>query len=100
MNGIRFTRNTQNMRSFGKFLAGNPTRPPAPVAWLLVGRRSSSQVTSAMSIPFSETALNNASGQRREMRAIARKKLEPTGGLFKNGLNYMGFPCDKNNANG
>ena len=32
-------------------------------------------------------ALNNASGQRREMRAIARKKLEPTGGLFKNGLN-------------
>ena len=31
-------------------------------------------------------ALNNASGQRREMRAIARKKLEPTGGLFKNGL--------------
>ena len=46
------------------------------------------------------TALNNASGQRREMRAIARKKLEPTGGLFKNGLNYMGFPCDKNNANG
>ena len=54
MNGIRFTRNTQNTRSFGKFLAGNPTRPPAPVAWLPVGRRSSSQVTSAMSIPFSE----------------------------------------------
>ena len=53
MNGIRFTRNTQNKRSFGKFLAGNPTRPPVPVAWLPVGRRSSSQVTSAMSIPFS-----------------------------------------------
>ena len=54
MNGIRFTRNTQNTRPFGKFLAGNPTRPPAPVAWLPVGRRSSSQVTSAISIPFSE----------------------------------------------
>ena len=37
MEGIRFTRNTQNTRSFGKFLAGNPTR---------------SQVTSAMDIPF------------------------------------------------
>ena len=46
------------------------------------------------------TALNNASGQRREMRAIARKKLEPTGGLFKNGLHLYGVPCDKNNANG
>ena len=54
MNGIRFTRNRQNTRSFGKFLAGNPTWPPAPVAWLPVGRRSSSPVTSAMSIPFSE----------------------------------------------
>ena len=53
MNGIRFTRNTQNTRSFGKCLAGNAMRPPA-VAWLPVGRRSSSQVTSAMSIPFSE----------------------------------------------
>ena len=29
MEGIRFTRNTQNTRSFGKFLAGNPTRPLA-----------------------------------------------------------------------
>ena len=54
MNGIssvpRFTRNTQNTRAFGKFLAGNPTRPPALVVWLEwlpVGRRSSSQVTSA-----------------------------------------------------
>ena len=27
MEGIRFTRNRQNTRSFGKFLAGNPTRP-------------------------------------------------------------------------
>ena len=27
MKGIRFTRNRQNTRSFGKFLAGNPTRP-------------------------------------------------------------------------
>ena len=54
MNGIRITWNTQNARSFGKFLAGKPTRPPAPVVWLPVGRRSSSQVTSAMSIPFSE----------------------------------------------
>ena len=31
MKGIRFTRNRQNTRSFGKFLAGNPTRPPARV---------------------------------------------------------------------
>ena len=27
MNGIGFTRNRQNTRSFGKFLGGNPTRP-------------------------------------------------------------------------
>ena len=47
-NGIRFTWNTQNTRFFGKFLAGKPTRPPAPIAWLPVGRRSRSQVTSAM----------------------------------------------------
>ena len=40
--GIRFTRNTQNTRSFGKFLAGNPARPLA----------GSSQFTSAMGIPF------------------------------------------------
>ena len=46
--------NTQNTRSFEKFLGGNPTRPPAQVALLPVGRRSSSQVTSAMSIPFSK----------------------------------------------
>ena len=25
-------RNGQNIRSFGKILAGNPTRPPAPIA--------------------------------------------------------------------
>ena len=31
MEGMRFTRNRQNTRSFGKFLAGNRTRPPAPV---------------------------------------------------------------------
>ena len=43
-----------NIGSFGKFLAGNPTRPPAPVAWLPIVRRSSSQVTSDMNIPFSE----------------------------------------------
>ena len=54
MNGIRFTQNTHNTRSFGKFLAGNLTRRPAPVAWLPVGRRSSYQVTSAMSILFSQ----------------------------------------------
>ena len=45
MEGIRFTRNRQNTRSFGKVLAGNPTRP-------LARRHSSSQVTSAMGIPF------------------------------------------------
>ena len=28
MEGIRFTRNRQNTRSFGKILSGNPTRPP------------------------------------------------------------------------
>ena len=54
MNGIRFTWNMQNMCSFGKFLAGNPTWLPVLVAWLLVGRRSSFEVTSAMSIQFSE----------------------------------------------
>ena len=32
MEGIRFTRNRQNTRSFWKFLAGNPTRLPALVA--------------------------------------------------------------------
>ena len=30
--GMRFTGNRQNMRSFGKCLAGNPTWPPASVA--------------------------------------------------------------------
>ena len=54
MNGIRFTRNTQITRSFGKVLAGNLTRTPGPVAWLSAGGCSSSQVTSATSIPFSE----------------------------------------------
>ena len=29
MKGMRFTRNRQNTRSFGKFLAGNPMRPLA-----------------------------------------------------------------------
>ena len=37
--GMWFTRNRQNTRSFGKFLAGNPTRPHTQV-------RGSSQVTS------------------------------------------------------
>ena len=32
MEGMRFTRNRQNTRSFGTFLAGSPTRPPASVA--------------------------------------------------------------------
>ena len=32
LEGMRFTQNRQNTRSFGKFLAGNPTRSPAPVA--------------------------------------------------------------------
>ena len=49
MEGIRFTRNRQNTRSFGKILAGNPTRPLSPVA---PGRHASSQDTSAMGIPF------------------------------------------------
>ena len=43
--GIRFSWNRQNTRSFGKCLAGNPTRPLATVA---PGRHGSSQVTSAM----------------------------------------------------
>ena len=29
MEGMRFTRNKQNTRSFGKFMAGNPQRPLA-----------------------------------------------------------------------
>ena len=32
MNGIGFTRNTQNTRSFGKLFLENPTRPPPPRA--------------------------------------------------------------------
>ena len=42
MEGIRFNQNRQNTRSFENFLAGNS-------AWPLA---SSSQVTSAMGIPF------------------------------------------------
>ena len=37
MEGMQFTQNRQNTRSFGKFLAGNPTRHPAPAVagfWL------------------------------------------------------------------
>ena len=49
MEGMRFTLNTQNTRSFGKILAGNPSRPLSPIA---PGRHGSSQVTSAMGIPF------------------------------------------------
>ena len=36
MEGMRFPRNGQNTRSFGKFLAGNPRRPPAAAGWLPV----------------------------------------------------------------
>ena len=43
---IRSTRNGLNTRSFGKFLAGNPSRP-------LARADNSSQVTSARGIPFS-----------------------------------------------
>ena len=32
MEGMPFTQNRQNTRSFGKVLAGNTARPPAPVA--------------------------------------------------------------------
>ena len=32
MEGMLLTQNRRNTRSFGKFLAGNPTWPPAPVA--------------------------------------------------------------------
>ena len=46
MEGIRFTQNRQNTRSFGKVLAGNPER------LLAAGLHSSSQVTSTMGIPF------------------------------------------------
>ena len=38
MEGMWFARNRQNTRSFGKFLAGNPTRPTAPVADIVVLR--------------------------------------------------------------
>ena len=38
MEGMRFNRNRQHTRSFGKFLAGNPTRLPAPVAGIVVLR--------------------------------------------------------------
>ena len=42
------------------------------------------------------TVLNNASGQRREME----KNWDQLAGYSKMALIYMGFPCDKNNANG
>ena len=48
--GMQFTPNSNNTRSFGTFLAGNPTRPPAPVADTVV----QSQVTSD-SVSRSET---------------------------------------------
>ena len=46
MEAMRFTRNRQNTRSFGKFLAGNPTRPPCSLTLKCVRRYSSSQITS------------------------------------------------------
>ena len=46
---MRFTRNRLNSRSFAKVLEGNPTRPLGRT-----GRYSSSQVTSAMDIPFTD----------------------------------------------
>ena len=54
MKGMRFTRNRQNTCSFGKFLAGNPTRPPCSLTLKCVRRYSSSQVTSD-SVSRSET---------------------------------------------
>ena len=52
MEGMRFDR--QNTRSFGKFLAVNPTRPPRSLTLKCVRRYSSSQVTSD-SVSRSET---------------------------------------------
>ena len=56
MGGIRFTRNRQNTRSFGKFLAGKTlfghVQSPRFLTLKYVWRKSSSQVTSAMGIPF------------------------------------------------
>ena len=54
MEGMWFTRNRQNTRSFGKLLAGNPTRPPFSLTLKCVRRYSSSQVTSD-SVSRSET---------------------------------------------
>ena len=54
MEGKRFSRNRQNTSSFGKFLAGNPTRPPCSLTLECVRRYSSSQVTSD-SVSRSET---------------------------------------------
>ena len=52
MEGIWFTRNRQNTSSFGKFWTGNPTWPPCSLTLNCVCRHGSSQVTSAMGIPF------------------------------------------------
>ena len=38
MEGMRFTRNRQNTRSFGKFLAGNATLPPCSLTLRCVRR--------------------------------------------------------------
>ena len=54
MEGMRFTQNRQNTRSFGKFLAGNPKLPPCSLTLKCVRRYSSSQVTSD-SVSRSET---------------------------------------------
>ena len=54
MERMRFTRNRQNTRFFGNFLAGNSTRPPCSLTLKCVRRYSSSQVTSD-SVSRSET---------------------------------------------
>ena len=44
MEEMRFTRNSQNMRYSGKFLAENPTRPPCRVIVSLVVRNTSKYI--------------------------------------------------------
>ena len=62
MREIRFTRNTQNTRSFGNFSRGKSNVAAMlshPCFWTheRVRRSSSSQITSAASIPFSESSV-------------------------------------------
>ena len=70
MKGMRFNRNRQNTCSFGKFLEGNPTRPPPPVAYAdIVVPRSPRSVLFEIEMPcillFLNRNKNSQNGPKR-----------------------------------